>query len=294
MAKRPPATKTTETPPSTSDEVKERGGIQSIERAFAILEEIARNRDGITLAELSKRLALHNSTVFHLVQTMVSLGYVRQLPESKRYRIGRPLFALAAASRDEIELISMAMPILESLSAATGETGHLAVWSGGSVVVVAKTPGTGTFQMVGGVGVLRPAYCTGLGKALLAGMPKLHLDRYLAGTELKPLTDKTIVEPAMLRQQLDAIRTDGIAFDDGEFDPEVRCLSVAARDFTGNVIAAIGISGPIWRLPLQSLSTKSDVVRKAGAELSYALGYCPTDVGHDQEPDPAIAFNKVG
>ena len=79
--------------------------MQSIGRAFAIIEEIARNRDGIGLADLSKRVGLHNSTTFHLVKTMVSLGYVRQMKDSKRYRIGRPLFALAASALDEIEMM---------------------------------------------------------------------------------------------------------------------------------------------------------------------------------------------
>src|SRR5579872_626249 len=85
-----------------------RGGVQSIGRGFAIMEEIARNRNGIGLAELSKRVGLHNSTTFHLVKTMVSLGYVRQMKDSKRYRIGRPLFALAASALDEIEMMSLA------------------------------------------------------------------------------------------------------------------------------------------------------------------------------------------
>jgi hypothetical protein len=80
-----------------------RGGVQSLARAFSIMEEIARNRDGIGLAELSKRVGLHNSTTFHPVKTMVSLGYVRQMKDSKRYRIGRPLFALAASALDEVE-----------------------------------------------------------------------------------------------------------------------------------------------------------------------------------------------
>ena len=256
-------------------ESKERSGIQSLERAFAILEEIAASRDGITLVELSKRLDLHNSTAFHLVQTMVSLGYVRQLRDSKRYRIGRPLFALAAAARDEVELASLAQPVLEALSAETGETGHCAVWSSGQVVAIAKTPGAGSFQMVGGVGLLRPAYCTGLGKALLAYMTPTQLERYLAGTALKRLTAKTITEPDILRQQLDEIRHNGLAFDDGEFDQEVRCLSVPVRDFTGQVVAAIGISGPMWRLQLQGLSEKAVHVRRAGGQLSATLGYRP-------------------
>src|SRR5438552_2522394 len=104
-------------------EDKQRGGVQSLERAFAIMEEVARNRDGISLAELSKRVGLHNSTTFHLVKTMVSLGYVRQIKDGKRYRIGRPMFALAASALDEIEMVSLATPILEDLSRDTGESG---------------------------------------------------------------------------------------------------------------------------------------------------------------------------
>jgi DNA-binding IclR family transcriptional regulator len=260
-------------PDNVGTETKERGGIQSLERAFAILEEIAGSRTGITLAEMSKRLDLHNSTTFHLVQTMVSLGYVRQMRDSKRYRIGRPLFALAAAAKDEVEMVSLATPILEELSAETGETSHCGVWSGGHVVAIAKTPGAGTFQMVGGVGLMRPAYCTGLGKVLLAYMPAGQLDRYLAATDLKSVSPKTITEPDILRRQLEEIRQGGVAFDDGEFDPEVRCLTVPVRDFTGQVVAAVGISGPMWRLQLQSLSEKSVSVRRAGEELSAALGY---------------------
>ena len=75
-----------------------RGGVQSLERAFAIMEEVARNRDGISLAELSKRVGLHNSTTFHLVKTMVSLGYIRQIKDGKRYRIGRPLLSTMVVS----------------------------------------------------------------------------------------------------------------------------------------------------------------------------------------------------
>ncbi len=252
---------------------RERGGIQSIERAFAILEEVARSRDGVTLAELSKRLGLHTSTVFHLVQTMVARGYVRQMREGRRYRIGRPLFALAAAARDEIELISLATPVLENLSAETGETGHFGVWSGGSVVVLAKTHGAGAFQMAGSVGPLRPAYCTGLGKALLAALAPSQLDRYLATTELRPLSPHTTVEPERLRRQLEEVRRDGIAFDDGEFDPEVRCVAVPVRDFTGRVAGALGISGPIWRLSLARLQECATLVRAAADRLSDELGF---------------------
>ncbi len=261
---------------------RERGGIQSIERAFAILEEVARSRDGVTLAELSKRLGLHTSTVFHLVQTMVARGYVRQMREGRRYRIGRPLFALAAAARDEVELISLATPVLENLSAVTGETGHFGVWSGGSVVVLAKTQGAGAFQMASSVGPLRPAYCTGLGKALLAALALSQLDRYLATTELRPLSPHTTVEPERLRRQLEEVRRDGIAFDDGEFDPEVRCVAVPVRDFTGLVAGALGISGPIWRLSLARLQECATLVRAAADQLSGELGFTTPGAGPEE------------
>ncbi len=254
------------------DEARERGGIQSLERGFAILEEIARNRDGIALADLSKRTGLHTSTAFHLVQTMVTLGYVRQERETRRYRIGRALFALAAAARDELELIGVATPILAELSAATGETGHFGVWSGGEILVLAKTPAAGALQMAGGPGIRRPAHCTGLGKALLAALPPAALERFLAAAELPRRAPNTITEPDLLRRHLAEVRRDGIAYDDGEFDPEVRCVAAAVHDFTGAAAGVIGISGPVWRLTLQVLHEKAGLVRAAAARLSAALG----------------------
>src|SRR5882762_6933275 len=111
------------TEPNIDDDAedRQRSGVQSLGRAFAILEEVARHREGIGLAELSKLVGLHNSTTFHLVKTMVSLGYIRQEKDTKRYRVGRPLFALAASSLDEIEMVNVATPVLEDLARDTGE-----------------------------------------------------------------------------------------------------------------------------------------------------------------------------
>src|SRR6185369_4712251 len=99
--------------PDAAPDVQRAGGVQSLGRAFSILEAVARHRDGIGLADLSKLVGLHNSTTFHLAKTMVSLGYIRQEKDSKRYRIGRPLFALAASALDEIEMVNVAKPLLE-------------------------------------------------------------------------------------------------------------------------------------------------------------------------------------
>ena len=249
-----------------------RGGIQSLERAFAIIEEIARNRDGIGLAELGKRVALHTSTTFHLAKTLVSLGYVEQIRESKRYRIGRRLFALAAGALDEIQLVRLATPALERLTRETGEASHFAVRSGDNVVVLARTQASGMFQMADQVGVVRPAHCTALGKVLLAALSEAALEGYLDAHELRRFTPRTIVERKALGRAIAAVRQNAIGYDDGEFDPEVRCVAVPVHDFTGQVAGAIGISGPIWRLSLQALQEKADQVKAAALALSRELG----------------------
>jgi DNA-binding IclR family transcriptional regulator len=269
-----PAARTSE--PADIDaeaEDRQRGGVQSLARAFGIMEEVARSRDGISLAELSKRVGLHNSTTFHLVRTMVSLGYIRQIKDDKRYRIGRPLFALAASALDEIEMVSLATPVLEDLSRETGESGHFAVRMGDSVVVIARTAAPGAFQLTERVGVVRPAHCTALGKVILAALRPDQLDRFLGRIELTAVTPKSITELGALKADIDEVRSSGLAFDDGEFNPEVRCVAVPVKDFTGQVIGAIGISGPIWRLSIQALQSRARIVQVAASRLSAEFGY---------------------
>src|SRR5689334_12451844 len=190
----------------------QRVGVQSLGRAFGILEEVARHREGIGLADLSKRVGLHNSTTFHLAKTLVSLGYVRQARDTKRYRVGRPLFALAASALDEIEMVNLATPILEDLSRESGESGHFAVRMGDSVVVIARTSGPGAFQLTDRVGVVRPAHCTALGKIMLASLRPDQLKRFLERVELKPSTKKSITDPTVLLRDIAEIRRSAIAF----------------------------------------------------------------------------------
>jgi IclR family KDG regulon transcriptional repressor len=251
---------------------KERAGVQSLERAFGLLETIAQARQGIGLAELSKKVGLHNSTTFHLVKTMVALGYIRQ-DKDKRYRIGRALLALAAGSLDEVELVSLAIPVLEELTSATGESGHFAIRSGDSVVVIAKTSGSSAFQLTDRVGVVRPAHGTALGKVLLAALTPGQLDRFLQNHELAALTPKTITEPELLRREIREVARTGVAYDDGEFNPEVRCVAVPVHDFTGQVAGALGISGPIWRLSIPVLQKQTELVKAAARRLSAELGF---------------------
>jgi IclR family KDG regulon transcriptional repressor len=252
-------------------EDRQRAGVQSLGRAFAILEEVARHREGIGLADLSKLVGLHTSTTFHLAKTMVSLGYIRQEKATKRYRIGRPLFALAASALDEIEMVNVATPVLEDLSRETAESSHFSVRMGDTVVVIARTSGPGAFQMTDRVGVVRPAHCTALGKVILAALRPDQLARFLDRVELKPSTDKSITEIPTLLREITEIGRSGVAFDDGEFNAEVRCVAVPVKDFTGQVIGALGISGPVWRLSNQAMQAHAKVVQAASIRLSAAF-----------------------
>ncbi len=266
------------------ESMKERGGVQSIERAFTILEEVASHRDGIRLGELSRKVGLHTSTTFHLVKTMLMLGYLRQMPDDKTYRIGTPLFRLAASALDELEMATLAKPILEGLSANTGETSHIAVRAGDDIVVLARTVGAGPFQISDRVGAMRPGHCTAIGKILLAALSEEQLEAYLSRRPLAPLTAKTITDAELLRREIAAVRKSGIAYDDGEYSAEARCVAVPVKDFSGEVRVAIGISGAVWRLSLQALEEKSRFVREAADLMSARFGFVP---GPAKEAAPA-------
>jgi len=252
---------------------KERGGIQSLERAFDILEEIARHREGINLADLSKAVGLHNSTTFHLVKTMAQLGYISQVRDSKRYRIGSRLFTLAAGALEENSFLALATPVLETLTGTTGESGHFAIRSGKDIVVIARTAGSGLLQMVDRAGSPRPAHATALGKVLISALNDAQIRQMLGPEPLRKFTAKTIVDRDALLREIEEVRKKGMAYDDGEFDAEVRCVAVPVYDFAGRIAGAIGISGPVWRLSLQALQGKALQVREAARALSVQLGF---------------------
>jgi len=252
---------------------KERGGIQSLERAFAIVEEIARHREGINLADLSKTVGLHNSTTFHLVKTMAQLGYVSQVRDSKRYRIGSKLFTLAAGALEENSFLAIATPVLESLTGETREAAHFAIRSGNQVVVIARTAGSGLLQMVDRNGGQRPAHATALGKVLLSALNDAQIRQFLGREPLRKFTPKTIAERDALLREIEEVRRRGIAYDDGEFDADIRCVAVPVHDFAGRVSGAVGISGAVWRLSLQSLQGMAQPVREAAKLISNQLGF---------------------
>lgn len=254
------------------------GGIQSIKRASSLLAQVARCREGIGLAELSRRVGLHPSTTFHIAKTLVNLGYLRQIEPSRSYCIGRELFTLAAAAIDEVRLVNIADSVLADLSHETGETSYFAVSSGEELVVIAKHEGAGAIRINDSVGNVRPRHCTALGKIMLAALTEEKLEAFLSREALTSYTPKTITNPERLRAEIDEVRKSWVAFDEGEFNTELHCVAVPVLDFTGRVIGSLGVSGPAWRLSIRALQRYMDVARRAAQRLSADLGYRPASV----------------
>lgn len=249
------------------------GGIQSLERAAAILDVVAASRaEGVALADLSERTGLHTSTAFHLLKTLEGLGYVERVADSKRYRIGGRIFVLAAGAMDEATLLSLGTPVLERLSHDTGEAAHLAVRSGADIVLVARTAATGMLQMSERAGVVRPAHATAIGKLLLSQLPEEQLALILDRIELRPFTSRTLTDRNALVAELREVRETGVAHDRRELDDDVVCFAVPVRDFAGRCVAAMGISGPVWRMEEAELGPKLERLRAAAADLSEKLG----------------------
>ncbi|WP_108610758.1 IclR family transcriptional regulator [Aminobacter sp. MSH1] len=249
------------------------GGVQSLHRAVSILQSVARARDGIGLADLCKEVELHSSTTFHLAKTMVTLGLIRQNSDNKRYRVGPRLFALASGALDEIELLNVALPFMEELASATKENSHIAARSGRDVVIIGKVDGSASIRMSERIGSARPAHATAIGKILLSALSEENFEKYLATTELFAVTPKTITDSELLRQHIAEVRDNKVAYDDGEFDPEVRCAAAPVYNFNGQIIAAIGITAPVWRFSLTKLIGTTELIKDVAGRLSAEFGF---------------------
>jgi DNA-binding IclR family transcriptional regulator len=227
------------------------------------------------MADVSRSSGLHASTAHHLLRTLVALGYLVQDGTTRRYRLGPKAFRVAASGWGEAQLSGAAAPFLAELARHSGETAHLAVFDRGEVVVLNKVDGSSPVRLAERVGYPRPAHCTAIGKVLLAHLPERDFRAFLANADLRPLTARTITSPSRLAAELRRIRARGHALDDEEFTRGIRCLAAPVTNFTGRVVAALGISGPIWRVSRERAAAIAKVVIETADHLSRHLGGAP-------------------
>lgn len=219
------------------------GTVQAVERAIDLLEVLADAGGTLGLSQMAAASGLPLPTIYRLVRTLAGRGYVRQ-ESSREYALGPRLVRLGDTAGRLVGV--WALPRLTALVDTLGESANLAVMEGAQVVYVAQAPGRHSMRMFTEVGRRVSPHCTAVGKALLAAMPPQRAREILRNTDMVAHTDHTITDPATFSAELDRVRADGYAVDEGEQELGVRCVAVA---LDGAVLpAAVSISGPTTRM----------------------------------------------
>ncbi len=241
------------------------GGVQSLGRAFDVLELMAAAGGEVGLSRLAEESGLPGPTIHRIVRTLVARGYVLQMP-SRRYTLGPRLIGLGAGARVAVE--AWASPALAALAEETGETANLAMLDVDRVVYVAQVASTRhTVRMFTEVGRRVHAHCTGVGKALLAELPDDDVRRMLVAAGMPPTTAHTITTVEAMLEELARVREVGYAVDDGEQELGVRCVAVAV-----NASTAVSVSGPASRVTRKAVPALAEVLRGATQGLAGRRG----------------------
>ena len=219
--------------------------VQSVERAFAILDALAGRTAGLTV--LAARLGLPKSTVARLLATLERVGAVERV-EGTRWRIGPGVAALASGASAERGLAALVRPELVGLVATLGEAAGLALPDGYDVHYIDQVESGNPVQVRDWTGTRAPMHAAPSGLALLAWWPEEAVASYL-GRDLEPLTPRTVVEPDLLRRRLAEVRERGYAWGLEEFAEGINSVAAPVRDGRGKPIAAIHCHGPAYRFP---------------------------------------------
>jgi IclR family KDG regulon transcriptional repressor len=254
--------------------------VQSVVRTLQIIEVLASVGE-LGLIDLAERVGIHKSTLFRFMRTLCDLGYARRDPDTERFSLTLKVFELGSSVYARVDLVRIASPCLIRLSATTQETVHLAILDAERLVYLSKIESTRSLRvaMQSGIGLTAPAYCTGVGKVLLAFAETDVLDAYIRNCDFVRYTKKTIPDRLKLSAELQMIRNRGWAIDDEEHEYGVRCVAAPVRNWTGSVVAALSISGPTVRLTLEQLDSARSLVCEGAEEISGLLGYSQTAPG---------------
>ena len=243
--------------------------VQSVDRAFAVLRQVASEPGGIS--DVARAVGLPVSTVARLLGTLESLGAVVRIDHSGTYGIGAGIRALADAIDASETLVTRARPVLTELVARTGETSGVSVIDEDEVVYLDHVENTHEGTLRDWTGARLPLHVVSSGLVLLAAQPPQTVARYLARPPAR-LTVRTMTQPARIKRRLASIRRDGYAWTIGEFDEGITSVAAPVVDTRGATVAAIHCHGPSYRFPgavavdiITGLVT--DAARKLGAML---------------------------
>ena len=246
--------------------------LSSVSNALRILKSFSTFKTTVKVNELSESLGLAKSTVSRLLSTLAHEGFVVKDKKTGGYKLGISVLTLGGIVTNELEIHKEASPVMNRLVVETGETAHLAVLEGTSTIYIHKEECNHPVRILTHLGRKNPAYCTSSGKVLLAYSEE-SLVQQVIDEGLKAYTSKSITDPGVLLKELEEIRNRGYAISTEELTEGTRSVAAPIRDYTGKVVAAINVVGPLQRMKDYKIPTIARKVMQAGEEASERLGY---------------------
>jgi len=245
--------------------------IKSVIKGLNILNLFSESRQELSISEISKALSLGISTAYRLVGTLKYKNYIEQNPQNLKYKLGREfLNKTFLVSNDEANIIKKSMPYLEKLRDFTKESISLAVLNGRDIVYIAKADSYEILRTNIEIGKKFPAYKTALGKVLLAHLSSEKFNRLFKLTKVKNyINENSELNIPELKQYLKKVKTEGIAFDNEEATPGIRCMAAPIVDANSEILAAISISGPTIRFTLEKIDLWKKELVKIAKRISF-------------------------
>jgi DNA-binding IclR family transcriptional regulator len=248
------------------------GGIQSVDRAISVLEILARLGEA-GVSELAAEIDVHKSTAFRLLGALEGHGLVEQATDRGKYRLGFGLIPLAGAVSDRLEVTRQGRPVYEQLATDLGETINIAVLQSHWVVNIDQAMGPSTVATHNWIGRLTPLHCTSSGKVLLAHLDAERRAELLAEAGMEAVTPNTITSLGALDAELAQVRETGLAVAVEEYEIGLNAAAAPVCDRAGQVIAALTVSGPAYRMDTDRLKDLATPLRTAASEMSRRMGW---------------------
>ncbi|MBC8167691.1 MAG: IclR family transcriptional regulator [Bryobacteraceae bacterium] len=246
-------------------------GVKVLHKTVDILETLRQQRSGMALHELSSVVALPKPTVYRILATLESRGYLGRTADGD-YRLSRKMFEEQQDGTTEQMIIRAARREMEKLLSLCKETLNLGVLDGREVLVIETIESPQTVRMSSKIGNRRSPHSTALGKVLLAGLPQKDVLRMIGTRGLPRFTQNTIVSEAALLKELEKVRRQGYALDNSENEPDGRCIAAPIYGSNRNAVAALSISGPLPRMTMSRARTFREDLFVTCESISCQLG----------------------
>ncbi len=245
----------------------------AVERALAMLESVAEESEGLSNADISRKLKIPKSSASYILRTLEKQGYLNREPGTGKYRVGLKVLSLSRGALSGLDVREVALPIMRRLMEQTSLTCHLAILDGPDAVYVEKVAPQGFIKMDTWVGRRMHVHATSVGKALVAHISRERLEKILSQQGMQKRTPKTITTVPRLLKELEKVRQQGYAVDDEENNMGARCVGAPVFNQHGSIEASLGLSGTINQVNAHTMSRILQALKDAARHVSMQLGY---------------------